>query len=79
MIDWKRKLSSRKFWLAVIGFITPLMYMFKMSTSDVENVASIIMSGALLIAYILSEGWIDASREGADVYVIEETVEDEVI
>lgn len=22
-IDWKRKLTSRKFWAAVVGFVTP--------------------------------------------------------
>ena len=25
MIDWKRKLTSRKFWMAVIGFVTGLL------------------------------------------------------
>ena len=24
MIDWKKKLTSRKFWMAIVGFITPL-------------------------------------------------------
>lgn len=24
-IDWKRKLTSRKFWMAVVGFVTPIM------------------------------------------------------
>ena len=27
-IDWKRKLSSRKFWAALIGFITAILYVF---------------------------------------------------
>lgn len=24
-IDWVRKLTSRKFWAAVVGFVTPIM------------------------------------------------------
>ena len=24
-MDWKKKLTSRKFWMAIVGFITPLL------------------------------------------------------
>lgn len=61
-VDWRRKLSSRKFWVALIGFITPLLYMFNVSSSNVENVTSLIMAGASLIAYIFAEGFIDAKE-----------------
>lgn len=63
-IDWKRKLSSRKLWLAVIGFVSALLVGFGMAESDIAQVTSIIMSGGTLIAYILSEGWVDASNKG---------------
>lgn len=59
-IEWKRKLSSRKFWLALVGFITPILVMAKIETSTIESVVAIIMSGASLVAYILAEGFIDA-------------------
>lgn len=62
-IDWKQKLSSRKFWVALIGFITPILYLFNIAETDIQTVTSIIMSGATLIAYILAEGWVDANRE----------------
>lgn len=62
-INWKQKLSSRKFWVALIGFITPLLYLFNIAETDVETITSIIMSGASLIAYILAEGFVDANRE----------------
>lgn len=62
-IDWKSKLSSRKFWLAVIGFVTAIMYAFNVADVEIERVTSIIMSGSVLIAYILSEGYVDAHRE----------------
>lgn len=62
-INWKYKLSSRKFWFALIGFITPLLLAFNFDSEKIEMVTSIIMSGATLIAYILAEGFIDANRE----------------
>ena len=61
-IDWKRKLTSRKFWAAVIGFVTPTMIAFGVSDSVVTQVAGIIMAGATLIAYIIGEGLVDANR-----------------
>lgn len=62
-IDWKRKLSSRKFWITLIGFITALMYAINIAEADVEKTVSVIMSFATLIAYVLAEGFIDANKE----------------
>lgn len=58
-IDWKRKLTSRKFWAAVVGFVTPLMTMLNVSDSTAVQVTALIMSGGTLIAYILGEGITD--------------------
>jgi len=62
-INWKQKLSSRKFWFAIIGFITPWLVMFNVDPEKIDLITSMIMSGASLIAYILAEGFIDANRE----------------
>ena len=62
-MNWKQKLSSRKFWMAAIGFITPLMLAFGVSGEVVAQVASIVMAGASLIAYIFAEGFVDAKRK----------------
>ena len=61
-IDWKQKLSSRKFWVALIAFITPLLVLSKIDGGTIENITTIIMSGGALIAYIFSEGYVDANR-----------------
>lgn len=61
-MNWKQKLTSRKFWIAVIGFVTPLLLAFGKSESDVTQISSIIMAGGTLIAYIIGEGFIDASN-----------------
>ena len=65
MIDWKAKLTSRKFWAAVVGFVTPLLIAFGVAEAEVAQIAGIIMSGGTLIAYIIGEGMVDAAREGA--------------
>lgn len=61
-IDWKRKLTSRKFWAAVVGFVTPTMLAFGVSDSVATQVTGVIMAGASMIAYIIGEGLVDAKR-----------------
>ena len=61
MIDWKKKLTSRKFWMAVVGFITPLLLAFGVSESAVTQVVAIIMAGADRVDYIIAEGMVDAA------------------
>ena len=61
-IDWKSKLTSRKFWAAVVGFVVPLLVALGMSDNQAAEVASIIMAGANMIAYIIGEGLVDSSR-----------------
>ena len=63
-INWKSKLTSRKFWAALIGFINPLMISIGFSENKAAQVAAIIMAGGTLIAYIIGEGLVDAAREG---------------
>lgn len=64
MIDWKRKLTSRKFWMALVAFITPLMLAFGVSESSAAQITAIIMAGADVVAYILAEGMVDANSAG---------------
>ena len=61
-IDWKRKLTSRKFIVAVVGFITPLLIAFGLSESEVTQIVAIIVAGFNLIAYIIGEGIVDAAN-----------------
>ena len=59
--DIIRKLTSRKFWIAVVGFITPLLLAFGVAESDAAQVTALIMAGADVLAYILAEGMVDAA------------------
>ena len=60
--NWKQKLTSRKFWVAVVGFVTPTLLAYGVAEETVTQVAGIIMAGATLIAYIIGEGLVDASK-----------------
>lgn len=68
-MDWKTKLVSRKFWAAVINFVSQLMIAFRYTESEVAQVAAIIMAGAGVIAYIIGEGMADAASAASDIYV----------
>ena len=48
-INWKQKLSSRKFWAAVVGFVSALLVGFGMADNDIAQITSIIMAGGTLI------------------------------
>lgn len=61
-INWKQKLASRKFWAAVIGFITAILVVFKVDNLTIEQVVSVISAASILIAYIIGEGMVDAAR-----------------
>jgi len=61
-IDWKQKLTSRKFWVALIGFITALLIAFGVDNLKIEQVVALITAASTLIAYIIGEGIVDAAR-----------------
>lgn len=61
-IDWRRKLTSRKFWVAVIGFVTAVMVALNIDKMTAEQVAAIISAMGTLIAYIIGEGLTDAAH-----------------
>lgn len=60
--DIIRKLTSRKFWLALASFVTMLMIYFGEDKTKAEEVAAIIMAGATVIGYLLAEGLADGGH-----------------
>ncbi len=64
-INWKQKLTSRKFWAAVTGFVTAILVAFKVDELTIEQVVSVISASAILIAYIIGEGMVDVARTGS--------------
>lgn len=61
-IDWKSKLTSRKFWAAVIGFVTAILTAFNVPDMTIEQVIAVVSAASILIAYIIGEGLVDKAR-----------------
>lgn len=72
-IDWKRKLTSRKFWMAVASFISMLVIAFGGTQEASSQVTAIIIAGATVVAYIIGEGLTDQ----AAMLVVEDEDDDE--
>jgi len=68
--DILRKLTSRKFWAAIVGFVTGLLIYLGKSEAETAQIGALIMSAASVVAYIVGEGLIDAAREKGDTYII---------
>ena len=74
-IDWKRKLSSRKLWAAVAGIVTGLAMVFGLDEGTISNVAGAVVSVASVVAYIITEGKVDAESVKNAVEDVQEGVE----
>ena len=58
-IDWYKKLSSRKFWMAIAALVTTLCVLFGVDELTVEKLTATIGALGVLAAYILAEGYVD--------------------
>lgn len=61
-INWKQKLTSRKFWAAITGFTTAVLVAFNVDNLTIEQVVSVISACSVLVAYIIGEGMVDSAR-----------------
>lgn len=59
-INWKRKLTSRKLWMAVAGFITGILLVFTAGATE-ETITGCVMALGSVVAYIVGEGLTDAA------------------
>lgn len=60
-IDWKRKLTSRKFWAAVADFVGMLLIALHVAEDTATQVTALIMAGAGVVAYIVGESVTDVA------------------
>ena len=67
-IDWKRKLTSRKLWVSLAGFVAGLTMIFGGSQGDADKISGAILSGAAVVGYVLGEGLSDHGNKGKDEY-----------
>ena len=62
MRSWKDKLTSRKFWCAVVGVVLSIMVIFGYSDEEKTKITGLIMATGTLIAYIVGEGMTDKAH-----------------
>lgn len=70
---WVNKLTSRKLWVAVAGFVSGLIVAFKGDAATAEVISGLILQGASVLGYLLAEGLVDAKGAGAEIAVNTET------
>ena len=61
-IDWKAKLTSRKFWAAIVAVVTCVCVIFGVDELTTEQVTALIMAVGALIGYIFGAGFLGAQR-----------------
>ena len=57
-----RQLTSRKFWVAVAGFVSGLIAAFDGDAETAETISGLILQGASVLGYIIAEGMSDAAH-----------------
>lgn len=60
-INWLKKLTSRKFWMAVVTLVTGLIMAFGGDEGTAETVGGCIMAAASVVAYTIGEGLADGA------------------
>lgn len=75
-IDWARKLSSRKLWIAIAGFVSGLIMVFGGTETMASTVSGVILQGAAVLGYLLAEGLADSAHTNEVIEVVETEVPD---
>lgn len=60
-INWKRKFASRKFWAALISFVTTLLVSLGVPEITVEQIAAMVVAISSVCVYILGESAVDGA------------------
>lgn len=69
-IDWRRKLTSRKFWVALAGIVSGLILIFGGEEEKAKTAYGVILEAFSILGYMLAESKADAAwgyaEEGSD-------------
>lgn len=57
-----RKLTSRKLWVAVAGFVSLMMVALGCTEESAAQVSALVMAGATVVAYVVGEGLADGKE-----------------
>lgn len=65
-IDWKRKLTSRKWWVSVAALVSGLILAFGGGDEVAQTVSGCIMTTAAVVGYTIGEGLADSGHKEDD-------------
>jgi hypothetical protein len=65
-VNWKQKLSSRKLWVSVAGWLGSILTAFNVTENVVAQVGIIVSGIGALCVYILSETAVDKARAATE-------------
>ena len=71
----KQKLSSRKLWAAIAGFIMGIAMVFGLDENVINTMSGAVVAVGSIVAYIAAEGKIDAARVKDAVEKVQYAVE----
>lgn len=57
-----RKLTSRKLWVAIAGFVSGLIVAFDGDAETAETISGLILQGASVLGYLIAEGLADSAH-----------------
>lgn len=66
MIDWKKKLSSRKFWALLAGLGTAAFVLVGLDETTTTQIAGCVTALGSVAVYMLSEAYVDGQAVGTD-------------
>lgn len=70
-INWKEKLSSRKFWALIAALVLSILVFFNVGENQIAQITSIITAFGSIAVYIFAEASIDKARANAQEENIE--------
>ena len=75
METFKRKLSSRKLWAAIVGVLTGIAMIFGLDGDTIETVSGAVVAVGSIVTYIAAEGMVDAERVRETVDKVQDAIE----
>lgn len=62
-VNLVRKLTSRKLWVSVAGFVGMIITATGGTDNEAAQVTALIMAGATVVGYVIGEGLTDAANK----------------
>lgn len=73
-VDFIRKISSRKFWVCLIGFVSSILVAFNIGENQIAQVTAVITAFGSLVVYMLTEGAADVASINSSSTITSTTI-----